>query len=252
MSSSVRDLEPVSDYPGASPWFSAVSTPAVLRPGPHMAALQSSRFARTWCDGCGRRRGADGRCPVCDPWWTSPFYVYGSFLTVAVATLLLTILPLLRTPSPNSPANPPGSPTVAVLVSSPGFAPVGTPVVQIAAPPAAPLRRPALTVPAPLVAAFPQPPTQMNAGLGNLARLRAMTDYAAGMETRREATRAWSGISPQRVVPLPVVQFPQPTTVAPRSPTAVTPPSEPSPGNESTGANGEGDTSTATAPQRTL
>lgn len=30
-----------------------------------------------WCVDCGMRRGADGRCANCDPWWTHPMLQHG-------------------------------------------------------------------------------------------------------------------------------------------------------------------------------
>lgn len=44
-----------------------------------------------WCSNCGLRRGADGRCSNCDPWWTSPLIQVGGPL-VTVAALALIVL----------------------------------------------------------------------------------------------------------------------------------------------------------------
>ena len=67
-----------------------------------------------WCDGCGRRRGRDGRCPNCDPWWGNAFIQIGG--PMILGTLLLLFLGI-RMLSPRNPAvmpvtqqRPPASP----------------------------------------------------------------------------------------------------------------------------------------------
>lgn len=48
-------------------------------------------FQSGWCVQCGRRRGPDGRCSNCDPWWTSPLIQVGGPI-VAVFALLMAVL----------------------------------------------------------------------------------------------------------------------------------------------------------------
>src|SRR5438105_4566739 len=43
----------------------------------------------SWCPNCGRRRNPDGRCPDCDPWWTSPVVQYGGPLSLLIVLALL-------------------------------------------------------------------------------------------------------------------------------------------------------------------
>ena len=35
-----------------------------------------------WCVDCGMRRGSDGRCANCDPWWTHPVLSHGGIAVV--------------------------------------------------------------------------------------------------------------------------------------------------------------------------
>jgi len=35
-----------------------------------------------WCVDCGMRRGVDGRCANCDPWWTHPMLQHGGMAVV--------------------------------------------------------------------------------------------------------------------------------------------------------------------------
>lgn len=49
-----------------------------------------ANYQSGWCGSCGRKRGKDGRCETCDPWWTSPLVTYGGPLTVGLI-LLLTV-----------------------------------------------------------------------------------------------------------------------------------------------------------------
>ncbi|MFM7320631.1 MAG: hypothetical protein ACKO5K_03775 [Armatimonadota bacterium] len=82
-----------------------------------------------WCYTCGARRGVDGRCPQCDPWWTSPLLVTG-IPVVAVFGLLLALT--VARFSPKGAGGPP--PTLR--------APTWTPV------PGAPMAAPATGAPA--------------------------------------------------------------------------------------------------------
>ena len=39
-----------------------------------------------WCVDCGMRRGSDGRCANCDPWWTHPMLSHGG-IAVGLAVI---------------------------------------------------------------------------------------------------------------------------------------------------------------------
>lgn len=56
-----------------------------------------------WCVSCGRRRGADGRCVNCDPWWTSPLIQIGGPI-LAVTALVLVVVTASVTPLRSDPA----------------------------------------------------------------------------------------------------------------------------------------------------
>jgi hypothetical protein len=49
-----------------------------------------ANYQSGWCGSCGRKRGKDGRCENCDPWWSSPLVTYGAPLVVGL-TVLLTV-----------------------------------------------------------------------------------------------------------------------------------------------------------------
>jgi hypothetical protein len=50
---------------------------------------QTLQYTASWCPNCGRRRGPDGRCASCDPWWTMPVVQYSAGLSMLVLLLLL-------------------------------------------------------------------------------------------------------------------------------------------------------------------
>lgn len=52
-------------------------------------------YVRGWCVQCGRRRGADGRCPHCDPWWTSPVLQAGAPLAALTLIGLIGLISAL-------------------------------------------------------------------------------------------------------------------------------------------------------------
>ena len=47
-----------------------------------------------WCVDCGMRRGADGRCANCDPWWTHPMLQHGGMAVVlaVIGTIVMITL----------------------------------------------------------------------------------------------------------------------------------------------------------------
>ncbi|WP_309715771.1 hypothetical protein [Armatimonas sp.] len=107
-------------------------------------------YASGWCTVCGRRRGADGRCVNCDPWWTSPLIQVGGPI-LAVGSLLLVGLAVAVTPPhrdtpASSAASRPPRPSAAIFtpptVSGSSIAsagPLSAPPLQAAPPPLAPM-----------------------------------------------------------------------------------------------------------------
>lgn len=62
-----------------------------------------------WCLSCGGRRGVDGRCRSCDPWWTSPLLVTG-VPVVAVFGLVIALVVARFAPKPSISAGPAPAP----------------------------------------------------------------------------------------------------------------------------------------------
>jgi hypothetical protein len=52
----------------------------------------SQNYSSGWCERCGRRRGGDGRCSNCDPWWTSPLLQVGAPLVAGCAAILVFLI----------------------------------------------------------------------------------------------------------------------------------------------------------------
>lgn len=53
-------------------------------------------YSSGWCGSCGRKRGPDGRCENCDPWWSSPLIQYGAPLVIGVTLLIFLGTSLAR------------------------------------------------------------------------------------------------------------------------------------------------------------
>ncbi|MGC4047304.1 MAG: hypothetical protein QM758_26185 [Armatimonas sp.] len=63
--------------------------------------MTSYSYSSGWCERCGRRRGGDGRCTNCDPWWTSALVQVGAPLMAACAALLVFLIATFGTrPTP--------------------------------------------------------------------------------------------------------------------------------------------------------
>jgi hypothetical protein len=111
-------------------------------------------YASGWCTVCGRRRGGDGRCVNCDPWWTSPLIQVGGPI-LAVGSLLLVGLagavtpPRRDTPASSAASRP--SPPRAAIFTSPTVS--GSSIAS-----AGPLSAPPLQAAPPPLAAMPQLP----------------------------------------------------------------------------------------------
>ena len=55
-----------------------------------------SQYLSGWCQQCGRKRGADGRCADCDGWWTSPLLRVGGPVIAVGTVLMVGLIPLLQ------------------------------------------------------------------------------------------------------------------------------------------------------------
>ena len=107
-------------------------------------------YSSGWCERCGRRRGGDGRCQNCDPWFTSPLIQVGIPILAATAAALVLLVsafgpkpsltPPDRAPAPSRVAAPallgapspawnglmPSAPNRDGVASAPFFAPAPT------------------------------------------------------------------------------------------------------------------------------
>lgn len=106
-----------------------------------------------WCFSCGRRRGADGRCANCDPWWTSPLIQVGGPM-LGVMSVLLVVLAASFTPLRPDPA----------AATTQHFTPLTTPLLAAPAPVApsssfGPLSPPAMSTATAFSAPPPLPPS---------------------------------------------------------------------------------------------
>jgi hypothetical protein len=115
-------------------------------------SMSTYSYSSGWCERCGRRRGSDGRCQNCDPWFTSPLIQVGVPVLAATAAALVLLVsvfgpkpsltpasgvrtasrvgnpPLLQAPS--SPAwngLMPSAPNRSGVASAPYFPPVSAP-----------------------------------------------------------------------------------------------------------------------------
>lgn len=137
-----------------------------------------------WCSNCGLRRGPDGRCSNCDPWWTSPLIQVGGPL-VTVAALALIVLANVAGPRRGGPAGSsyrsnPNAPRLS-----------GAPTLTYAQPTAAPPR--GIVFPSVAGSLAPVNPDALRQrrvspredALAELERLRGMVWYADAAARRR-------------------------------------------------------------------
>ncbi len=148
---------------------------------------QSSGYQTSgWCQECGRRRGADGRCANCDPWWTSPLLMVGLPCVAATCFGLFLLVTALGGKRPVTVAAAAPVSSSAPVFSA--YASPGSPVQMASALPAPP---PVFSVPA--LAAAPGPV----ANLGPLptAQDRFLRRYAEQESLRQTASFVDSAIS---------------------------------------------------------
>ncbi|MBB6050654.1 hypothetical protein [Armatimonas rosea] len=107
-----------------------------------------------WCTTCGRRRGADGRCINCDPWWTSPLIQVGGPALAICCVFLVGIVAALTPPKPDpalGSSHHGGSSSTPTVFSSPALS-------SGFVPPVGPLSAPRMAQAPPPLAAMPQLP----------------------------------------------------------------------------------------------
>jgi hypothetical protein len=92
----------------------------------------SQNYSSGWCERCGRRRGGDGRCSNCDPWWTSPLLQVGAPLVAGCAAVLVFLISTYGTrPSERLSARP-TSPVSAPAPFAPSVLMPGGPAGSVA------------------------------------------------------------------------------------------------------------------------
>ena len=83
-------------------------------------------YSSGWCERCGRRRGGDGRCMNCDPWYTSPLVQVGVPVLAGVAAALVLLVSAFGpkpslTPSSRAPVSEPAIAPAVLSAPSPAF-----------------------------------------------------------------------------------------------------------------------------------
>ena len=96
--------------------------------------MNVSPYASGWCTVCGRRRGNDGRCVNCDPWWTSPLIQVGGPI-LAVGSLFLVGLALAVAPPRPDPAAASSRPRPTLFTPPAVSSTFASPVAPLAPPP---------------------------------------------------------------------------------------------------------------------
>jgi hypothetical protein len=156
--------------------------------------MSYANYQSGWCVACGRRRGSDGRCGNCDPWWTSPLVQVGGPI-LALGSLLLVVLLLSVSPVPqatrptasnHSSGELPRSTMPSLLsASTPGFgnpemSALSAPPVQTAVAPLPPIQL------SPDV--FRPLPTEDQLLINQMNQMRFLADSASAMSSQsREA-----------------------------------------------------------------
>lgn len=140
-------------------------------------------YVAGWCPHCGRRRGNDGRCADCDPWFTSPLVQYGGPIVGAFTVFLIAGTFLIgarnnantETVANGNNAGVLGAPSVA----GPSFPLNAMPQFPTVQPIAPPMPRP--PDPASMAASFTpyiySPDAHAYAEADNLRQMAAWTDW---------------------------------------------------------------------------
>jgi hypothetical protein len=147
-------------------------------------------YTAGWCGSCGRRRGADGRCPNCDPWWTSALVQTGGPVVICVTLFLILGISLLRgrtnttTPLAAAPRSAPysygASPAMPFATGAPSY-----PMTSMPAPPPAPVSIPVMAANAAV-----NRPTDDQIRFAELEQLRRTTAYVDATVEAHQYARA--------------------------------------------------------------
>jgi|GEM_PF-977055 hypothetical protein len=137
-----------------------------------------------WCGNCGRRRGPDGRCSNCDPWWTSPLFQIGGPAVLLVSLFLIVGVTLFKPKADSSPR------IAATRVNStiPATQIPGYGTIPAMSAPRLPASPPIIS--AQQVASIPVPPTRTEIQLRQLQELRRLTAYVDSVVQADQNARA--------------------------------------------------------------
>lgn len=128
-----------------------------------------------WCSGCGRRRGRDGRCPNCDPWWSNALIQVGGPLILG--TLLLLFLGIRMLEPNHSLANDNDMPAAFSVAPQTAWA-ASRSVAALAAAPSSPAPMPARYSASFSMSLPPSPEAVQQAQIEHLRHLSRQTDAA--------------------------------------------------------------------------
>jgi hypothetical protein len=154
-----------------------------------------------WCTQCGRRRGSDGRCVNCDPWWTSPLIQVGGPALAICCVFLVGLVAAVSSPRSDPAADSSGDRQAPPAIFSTGavatrltppVGPLSAPYVAAAPPPLATMP----TLPADYFAPPPPPDAQQMAEFEELryrvrvasGQMRSLTDSQARYGTYTPAS----------------------------------------------------------------
>jgi hypothetical protein len=136
-----------------------------------------------WCGNCGRRRGPDGRCSNCDPWWTSPIFQIGGPIALLVSLGLIIGISVFKGGQDNGPRiaatvvnNPIAATRIPSSVTGPTY-------------PAARISAPVVSAP-PLTANYGRTPRAEEIRLQQQYELQRATAYADAVVQADQNARA--------------------------------------------------------------
>jgi hypothetical protein len=135
-----------------------------------------------WCGNCGRRRGADGRCANCDPWWTSPLFQTGGPIILLVSLILIVSLSVFGKRQEN--ASNGGGNRIPATVITPNLP--ATRIPSYVNRPSAPVNIP----PPSSIASYAPPPTAEQIQYRQLQELRTVTAYVDKVVEHDQAAQA--------------------------------------------------------------
>lgn len=152
-----------------------------------------------WCGNCGRRRGADGRCANCDPWWTSPLFQTGGPIVLLVSLILIVSISVIGKRQENA-RNNSGNRIPATMITSniPAYqVPAYTPRVSA----------PVVIAPPPSVVNYAPPPSREQIQMQELQELRSITSYVDSVVSRDQTAKAQQARN-QSLYPTPARRHP--------------------------------------------